>query len=247
MQKSLLYFGIIFFLLLNSCQKANICDCIKRNGELDSVEIEFSRIKFVEINKMFNVYLINDTVNKAIIKTWSNLLELIDLQVKDSTLYLHDNNICNFGRSYDNKISVYLHLTNLETLDIKGPSSIFSLDTLNFDKLLIRISYTIADVNISINSNHLWFEYWSATGNAIFQGNTNYFEVLSDGTGYIDALNLKSKVVKLRQITTGDTKLNVIDALYVSFFDIGDVYYIGNPKIVEIQENKSNKQLIHIE
>lgn len=230
-----------------ACQEPDICDCLKRSGKPDSVTYFFDDVRLLKINNKFNVFLIQDTVNKAVVSSGANLLELVEIQYSDSVLSITDNNICNFARDYDVEITVNLHIKNLNQIDVCGPSQLFSNDTLFFDKILIRVLYTISKIDLIMNTNHLWFELWLSSGDITLSGKTQIFELLSHGYAYIRAFDFEADVLKFRQVTTGYTEINAVNELYVSFFDVGDVYYVGNPEIIKIEENTSNKQLIHVE
>jgi hypothetical protein len=238
---------IVTFLVSESCKKANFCDCIKRSGEIDTVQIYFEKIYSLEVYKMFNIYIIQDTINKAVIETNKNLLDLIEITKDDSLLIVTDNNICNFTRSYENEINVYLHLTNLREIFLWGPSKINSIDTLTFKHLLIRVYDDIGDVNLTIVNDHVWLEYWFATGNATLHGSTTFFEILTHGYAYIHAYDFRSRYVSINQNCTGDTEVYPLDEIKVKINDIGNIYYKGNPYLINILENNSSGELIHVE
>jgi hypothetical protein len=230
-----------------NCSKPDICDCFKRAGEIDSIEFEIEKINYLNIYNKFNVYIKHDSINKVILKTNKNLIDLIDISVKDSSLNIIDNNICNFSRSYDLEIDVFLHLSNLNCLYVHGPSNVYSIDTLKYDNVLFRVYKDIGNLDITIVNTYTWLEYWFASGNAKFRGGSVYLDILSHGYAYIDCFDFKSQYIKLNQNTTGDTKIFPITGLTVWFRDIGDVYYKGNPEFIEIKENLHQKELIHVE
>lgn len=237
----------IFLLFIVSCEKANFCDCVKRTGNTDTLEIEFEQIDTVQIYKMFNVFLVQDTINKAVVIGGENLLNLVEVNQSDNFLTINDNNICNFTRSYENKLDIYLHLSNLEGIILYGPSKIFSVDTLYFEKLLVRVFDEIGDVDITIENQHFWLEYWFATGNANIKGSTDFFEILSHGYAYIHAFDFESKIVHVNQNSTGNAEVFPTEYIDVKINDTGNIYYKGNPSEVKILEDNSSGELIHLE
>lgn len=239
-------FPFVLTIFFQFCGKFDFCDCLN-NSEIDSIKIELQDIDSMEIYHKFNVYLLHDTVNEAIIRANRNLIEQIEITEKNKFLKIEDKNDCNFLRNPDINIDIYLHLKNLEKIFLYGPSTIISEDTLRFEKLLIRIYDDIGDVDIILKNNRLWLEYWYSTGTARIQGSTNFFEILNHGYAHIHAFDFESKYVSVNHNSTGNVEIYPLESIDARLQDIGNIFYTGSPKIINILEKKSTGELIHVD
>jgi len=241
------YFIALFIListLFYSCQKFEN-DCFKRAGELDSFETNLDDFYRIEIYNKLNVYVKQDTVNKVKVVGNKNLITSVSTNILDSILTLEEDNKCNFTRSYDNEINITVHTTNLKEIFSFGPVNIYSIDTLAFDRLLVRIYGRVARTELDVKCNHFFMEHWQSTGEAFIGGKTKFFHILNHGNTYIHAFDLDSKYVQIEHRSTGDIELSASDKIAVDFFDIGNVYYKGEPEI-KATNNNSIGQIIKV-
>jgi len=60
----------------------------------------------------------------------------------------------------------------------------------------------------------------------------------------VDLVSAKSDIY---QKTTGDIYVNVTEHLRVWIWGPGNVYYSGNPQLVEVMENRSSGKIIRVD
>jgi len=231
----------IFSLLILIACKKDVCDCFESQGKVEQYQISLSYISRIEIFNQFDIYIQQDTVNKAIIECGKNMYELLKLDITDSLLTLKNGNICDFLRKSDVVPKIYLHLTNLDDIFVWGPSKIHSVDTLKFSHLLVRVYGDIGLIDLKLKCYFLWLEYWTATGDAYLSGETTFFTTFVNGFAHVHAFNFKSQYTNINQGSTGDYQVYVTDNLDVKLEDIGNIYYKGDPIINIIEKNSTGK------
>jgi len=235
---------VIFFciILFYSCKK-DICDCLEPKGKIEQFEISLDTLKSLSIYSQFDIYIKQDTINKAVVQCGKNLIDLISLTTKDSILTIKNGNICNFFRQTNEIPKIYFHLTNLEAIYLNGPIKVYSIDTLKYRNLLIRVYDDVAYLDLKIKNYILWLEYWTATGDAYISGETEFFDTFINGYAFIHAFDFKAKYSTVKLSLTGIYEVNITDNMNVYLNGIGNIYYKGNPTI-NIVEQKSSGKLI---
>ncbi|MBN2891165.1 MAG: DUF2807 domain-containing protein [Bacteroidales bacterium] len=222
-------FSISFILvfLLNSCEN----DCLRSAGEIDSITIELDSFSDIHVYDMFNVYVQQADNYSVKIKTNSTLLKNVIVN-NDTALVISDDNKCYFARNSENHIDIFITTPELSHLSFYSASTFYSIDTLKFHRFSFRAfgKLAFADFNV-ICEDHLFVSMWNVSGNLKVGGECKYFQVLNHGSTYIDAFELNSQFAKIEQRSSGDAKVNVSNELTAEIFDIGNVFYKGNPVI----------------
>ena len=245
-QNQFILISLIFIITgLFSCNKTN--ECFKRPGEIDSIQYEVSDFKEIDIYNKFNVYLKQDTVNKVIIKGNKNIISSITTEVSDSILTIEDNNICNFTRTYDIQRDIYIHTKDLQIVFIYGPSQIFTIDTLKFEKLIFVVFGKVSYFDITAEAKHLFIEFWNCTGDYLIHGQGKYLHILNHGNSYIWAYDFESKLCIIEQRSTGSIQVSATEQIIADIHSIGNIYYKGDLWKLTIKENTSTGQVIKVE
>ena len=247
MQKNIIQYSvvIIFLLLLFSCQKSQ--ECFQRPGEIDSIEYKLDVFNYIDIYDHFNVYIKQDTVEKIVVVGNKNIINLFSFNVKDSCLTIEDNNICNFTRTYDIKKDIYIHTKDLKEVLLYGTSKIYSIDTLKFDRILFRVYSQVSYIDITTEGTHLFLSLWNCTGDYYLHGNGTYLHLFTHGTSYIHAYDYDAKFCSIIQKSTGNIFITVSKMITAEIYEIGNIYYKGEPSEIEIIENTSTGEIIKVE
>ncbi|OFX53945.1 MAG: hypothetical protein A2046_14400 [Bacteroidetes bacterium GWA2_30_7] len=237
----LLLLFIVFFLA--SCRKENCFDCIKGVGKHTTEKRELSYFKIITINDPFQVYLIQDSINKIELEGGENLINSVSTEINDNELIINNFNKCNWARSYKNSIiTLNIHFKKLDILYINGECDVFSKDTINSD--VFRLDFGgIGSLNIKVNSKE--FYLWQ-TGNGDFtiSGKANYYLLGSLGSGNVYSNNLKSHFIDITSKSTADCYINTDNILNVTELGYGNIYYSGKPKSINIKTIVGNGKLI---
>jgi hypothetical protein len=229
--------SIILLFISFSCKKENRGDCFKSSGNIIEEVRTFSGIDTVEIEKYIDVYFIQDTVEKVIVKSGKNLLPLIKTVQIENKLYISNHNTCDWVRSYKTPYEVYVHVKSLKGINANGTGKINSKNQLIGD--YIRISNTaMSEVRLDLNYKDV-IVYVFGFGNLTLTGNAGMIDAFLGGSCNIDFKQIPCAFAYISTSSTGDTYINAFKEIGVNIRGRGNVYYTGNAQIVH--ENYTDK------
>jgi Putative auto-transporter adhesin, head GIN domain len=245
MRKSGWIIGVII-VLLSSC-KAPVCDCFDSAGKPGSQVREVPFFTQIVANDNVNVFITIGNPEKVTIEGGGNLLSNIGANVSDGILTLHNNNICNWLRSYKKSdINVYIIMPQLTTITNSGYGTVQSQGTLNVDSLVLNTNNSPGDIDLAVNSKFI-NAHMFGTADLTLSGQcqtflTNYF----GGTGFIYNSNLViSNYAYISSNTTGECYVNCSGGtLGVKILGQGNVYYSGSPSVVQYTPGGGSGNLI---
>jgi len=203
-------------------------------------------ISTIEVNSMFEVTLVQDTINKAVVTCGENLQPDINIFIKDDILHLNNTLKYSWSRSYE-KIKLELHLISIPQINVREPANITTRDTFKTNEfflidwgLFTELDVTLDVNNCAIDLSSDDFGHYTVRGKAVsatFNGK---------GSSFIYANELQVQNCTVKQISIGDIYINVSNELRVSLLSSGNVYYRGNPNKIVIDKLSSSGKLIHV-
>ena len=231
---------IVPLLLIISCNKAlfNAGDTVTRELK---IEVQFS---IIDIENIFDITLVNDTVNKVLVTCGENLQPYVSIKVKDGILYFDHSVKENWSRSYQ-KIKLEVHLTFGPRIDIHEPISLKTLGVFKADNFTLVDFWKVSEVDINLDVNFCGI-YMSSDNFGYFKvkGKAQTADIWGWGSAYVLADSLVTQNCHVIQRGMADVHVNVTGQLAVSLEFTGDVYYRGNPTEVIIEKQTSTGKLI---
>ena len=207
----------------------------------------------VELNEFGRIFLgphlkyvfIQDTVNRLEVVGGKNIINFVEASYDGDLLSINNINKCNFLRSYDKKMTVYIHFKNIYNITFEGTEEVNCKSTLNLNDVVLTIRDGAGEFNLSLNANSLQTIVTHGWGNFNLDGNVNFLklEVKSNGFGNANALNVNdslhviSKSVETVKVNADNCFLRAENAA------AGDIWYIGNPTQI-IHHNNGDGSLI---
>ena len=223
----LLLFPIVFF---SSCGKENRWDCLKRTGDIISETREMGIFYGVRSMDNVNVILVQDTAYYVRVEAGESLIDGIETTIANGFLVVANNNKCNWARSYDHDVNVYVGFTDIDSLDHQGYGTVTSQGTVVTDQLDITIINN-GDVDLDINILFCSANMHQA-GDLILAGEADWVEIWSSGVQWIRCSNLSVNYFRVVTKTTGNALIHATDSIDVEIAGPGSVYYSGNPLVV---------------
>jgi len=233
----------IMIVLLNSC-KAPVCDCFDSAGKPGSQVREVPFFTQIVANDNVNVYISTGNPEKVTIKGGGNLITNIGANVSGGVLTLHNNNICNWLRSYKKSgIDVYVTMPQLTSITNSGYGTVYSQGTITFDSLELYTTNSPGDINLTVNSKYINAHMFGTADLTLSGQCQNFFTNYFGGTGFVYNSNLVvSNYAYVSSNTTGDCYVNCSGGtLAVKIFGQGNVYYSGSPLVQYIPEGGSGQ------
>jgi hypothetical protein len=221
------YTSLLVLVLFCSCEKS-----LFNAGKTISKEFPVAQeINVMEVQNMFEITLIQDTINKVIVTCGENLMPDIHISVSENVLYLDHSVSCNWSRKYE-KIKVDLHFKTIPRINLREPASINTKDTITTENFVVTIWGRFAEINASINANFCGiYMTLDDFGKYVIKGKCNNADILQCGSGFVDCRDLSTINCNICQKSIADTYVNVKEKLGVNIIGQGNIYYSGNPEI----------------
>lgn len=219
-------FWIVLLLpLFSGCKKENMGDCVKSTGSVTTEIRSFEDFTGIEVEDNVNVFITFGDYNEAIIEAGSNLLPLIKTEVNMGVLSIRNDNKCNWVRSLDVPVNVYLQCVDIASITSRGFGLVETLDEINRDVFTAEHWLASGKIKLRLNTQETYLKSHTGVGDFECSGNTGYLYLYSSSHGIFRTENLQATTCYAWNLGSGDFHVNVSDSLYARIESIGDVYY----------------------
>lgn len=223
----------VIILLLSSCQKGHELDCLKSTGEMTSEDRTLD--SFSEIHVYDNIHLIltSGKGNTITVEAGKNTLHGITSEIREGKLHIKNNNTCNWVRSYSRDIKVYADIQTPEVLTNHGYGSVTCEKRLDKDQLIVH-QYGQGDIHLDLNISHIWMDL-DRLGDIYLKGNIHQVSGWIYNIGNIYAQEADCHTFYLVHQGLGNSYVRAQNALGVIIENKGNVFYKGDPEIVDLK------------
>lgn len=233
MMRTLLF--TLLGLALIACKKSEDRRCAKTAGEDTELVHLVDSFNKLDIGPNMKVVLVQDTVEKVIVRGGKNLVSFIELDVTDQMLTIVNDNKCNFLRSYKHIIEVEIHVVSLINVLFKGTKELTCANQLNSPYLTFVIEEGAGTCNLNVDCYSLYLGSGYGWGNYEVIGETNYLKVDLRDNGFGDLYGLQ--IIDSATVISSSSenmKINLDGtAARVETSSYGDIWYIGTPTFLE--------------
>jgi hypothetical protein len=240
------FITVVFAILIfYSCEKKS-SDCFTGEGKNDTQEILLEDFDAIQVSDIFNIILIQDTIHKIVMEGGEYLLPHVKTTVRDDTLLIENSLRCNWLRDYD-KLTLSVYFKELVHFVTRAPVNVIANDTIRCDTLQYFAIGEIGESDLILNCSYFRFDdSYSTLGMFKFRGKAGKSRFYVNYGSSVDAGELVSERADIYLKTTGDVHINVTEHLRVWIWGPGNIYYSGNPALVEIMEVRSSGKLIKV-
>jgi hypothetical protein len=244
----LLVTAFLSLLLVSSgCEKTPVLDCFMSTGEIIKEERQVGQFSAVVLKDNVNLVLIQSNSNRLVVEGGKNLMRNIVTEVEnDSVLTISNDNRCNWVRSYDKPITVFLEFRQLESLEYRSVGDVVNEDTLILDSLSLDVREGAGKINLKINTPLIYCSLHYGTADIVLEGNAELGYIFGDGFGRIDNRDFLVSQAFVTNRSSNDMYLSVETRLGATIENIGNIYYRGNPPDVGLNQIGTG-QLIKID
>lgn len=230
-----LFFSILLCtvcLVFYSCKKSENRTCFKFAGKDTEKEISLTEFDKMKLFQKIEYVLIQDSLNKVVLKGGENLLNLIKVEIADGCLTMENNNKCAFLRSYDRKVKAEIHFTQLSDLEYQGTDNLTNEGTLNLSWFLFKILSGSSTVKLNMNADVV-YAYTAGYSDFTFTGKANYSNLVINSNSYCDTYGFEVKdSITVINNSVGLVKINADQInLKAEIKKSGSVWYKGFPVI----------------
>lgn len=238
--KFLKYISVIF-ILFSSCKKENRCDCIKRTGKIITEIREVPPFDRLFVEQDVNVYIIQDPNTEVKVEAGENIAPLVETIVEDGILIIRNKNRCNWARSYDKPLNVYIKTPGIKYIHSNGSGEIKSLNTITLDTFDVQIESS-GNIELTVNSLQV-ISHIYGLGDLTLRGTTYEHACSIGGTSFLYASELNTNYTWIQTYTLGQCYVKTSGLLIYRIDDKGDVFCSGNPATVQLTSHEGEGQL----
>ncbi len=225
----------LFLILISSCNKPELRSCWKFAGEETQKELNLIPFNQLKLTERLQFTLVQDTVEKVILKGGENLLNYVKLENVDGTLIVSNVNKCNFLRSYKKKIMVEIHFKQLINIEYEGTEDLTNVGTLQFDWLTFLIRDGSGSVKLNFNAQSLNAQISHGYGDFTFTGQVKQANFSIRSNGFCDTYGLQvMDSITVISNTQGMVMVNADGAKLKAQIDTdgSSIYYKGTPSSI---------------
>jgi hypothetical protein len=214
--------------------------------EQQIIEKPLGEFDSLELNSVFDVYLIQGTENSIKIEGAKKILENIDYTITNNTLTIINNYKGNWIHPKNNKIKLTITVNQISKISANETCNIKTVNTLISDEIGLILTSKLNEATLDIQCNT--FYYWNnfpCGGRIKLSGTTNELKLWNVALMAIDAYELIANNVLIDNASKGDCKVNASQSLTYSIKGEGNIYVKGNPAtIVKVEESSTGKLIV---
>ena len=215
---------ILIALFISSCEPAPWT-----NGKPVTETRYFDEnITAIHVYHDIDVILVEDDEFRIEVTTGENLMEKITSTVENGVLYLKNENIRYWIRSYDYPLEVKIYHNSITTINYESWGDLtsegyISQDTLNH--FLLDVRHGSGHIDIKLNCKTLQVNTHDGTAKVTVSGSSDYTDIYHNARNNIYAKDLVSKNAKARAYYEGSIYVNCTNRLEALIDDYGSIYY----------------------
>lgn len=215
--------------LLVQCRKGSITNCALSSGKIGMEYRNMENYSNVLLKDNINLILNSSNNNEIRIEAGENLLIGIETSVNErGYLVLENKNSCDWARSYDTPVNIYINNTNIDTIEYRSIGNISNIDTLVTDTLWVRVMEGAGEINLTADVDRFFCEIHYGTADIIVDGYCNLASVYSASFGLIDLRNLNTDIVYVTNRSSNNIYVHGNVTIGAKITSIGDIYYQGD-------------------
>ncbi len=219
-------------ILLNSCDKEHALDWTKSTGKITSEYRTVGAFTNIDINDNVDIVLHTDTTFYVRVTAGQNIMNGIITETTSNTLIIRNDNRYNWVRSFQNRFVVEIGMSQPEKISYYGSGSVVSTDTIRFDGFTFDCWNGSGSITLPLHTNSSNVNIHIGRCDIHLSGVSNNSYLYNNDTGILDARHLETTNTYLRSSSTGDCTVNVSNELDVELQHTGNVYYFGNPVLI---------------
>lgn len=140
-----------FYLIFVSCEKQESRSCWKNRGEEVSKLVSIDAFHKMRLGRGIKFVLIQDSLNFVKIQTGRNLIDFINVEIRDHELSIENLNRCDFLRYGRNEVVAEIHFESVRNIYFEGSEPLTSQDTIRLDYLGLIVNESSSEINLMLS------------------------------------------------------------------------------------------------
>lgn len=213
-----------------ACSKAG--KCFSNSGSVIQEARQVSPFDSIDLGDNVNLILTQDSVDRITVEAGSNIISGITTETVNRQLLIRNLNTCNWMRSYEKPLNVYVSFRRFWKLSYNGAGNVSCTNTMNMDSVKLEVFGGCGTIDLTLSSNKGWFVMNMGTADFQLHGRCDIASFYLNDMGLIQAKDIKTKYCSVNNSGTNNCYVNVSTVLYAVIQNIGSVYYTGDPASV---------------
>jgi hypothetical protein len=223
---------ILAILVLSAgCDKSGT-NCFSSTGSVIRQERTLPQFDSITMNDNVNVILTYDSISGVAVEAGKNIIDGISTEVVDRNLIISNNNLCNWARSYEKPINIYISVNYLWKVYYNSSGDLRSTNSLPFDSLKVEVWGGCGTIDLNLDVFTGYFIENLGTADFVLSGDCGICYIYSGEYGPFHCEELNMAYCFVTTIGSNDCWVNASRTLGATIGGIGNVYYTGNPDSV---------------
>lgn len=232
------YIIVSFFCMLQSCSVVE--ECVGSTGSMIEHEIEVTPFDKIFIHEGVSAVITQGEDYKVVVKTGSNLMTEISVEVQNNTLIVKDKTECNWTRPYGQTL-VYITAPQLEEINSKTSLAIKSGGILRYPLLrLFSMDLTngagTGDFIMELDNEHTVVETNNISSFYITGKSKEMYLNFYYGDGKFKGENFICDTINVFHRGTNDIELYPKDKIEGTIYSTGNILLKNIPAIINVNE-----------
>jgi hypothetical protein len=232
--KNILFLAIAIVLLTTSSCCAGFAKGIRPSKNYITRDFKIGHFDKLDLTTVADVYYTQSTDGSVSLQIYGsdNLVELVNVEVKDSTLIL------SMKKKNIKKVDLKINISSpdLQRIKSRGVGNLHIKDKMETTDLTIR-NEGVGNIKINdISCRELDLNV-EGVGNVNIQGKAEKVSLVSQGVGNIDAANLESKSVTATSSGVGNISCYATQSINAEVSGVGNISYKGNPTDKQLKKS----------
>ncbi|NOR86843.1 MAG: hypothetical protein GQ527_04480 [Bacteroidales bacterium] len=223
---------VLLGLIFSSCKKTDPLDCLTSTGSDITEQRAVSSFNKIILNDNVNLVITQDSSFSIQVRAGENIIDKVTTNIENQELSIHNHNTCNWVRSFDREIIVYVGVNHLHHIEYRGSGDISSTNVIKGDSLMLEVREGAGkvDLNIDMERNYIYFHI--GTADIFYSGYAHISYVSGSSFGPVDARNMETVFTFISNSGSNNCYVRASSRLEATISSIGNIYYFGNPYAV---------------
>lgn len=223
--------GIALVLLassLSSCMNLMFNqEKVHGNGHISNSIVNTDDYDKISVSGSMKVTLIEGSEGDISIETDENIIDLIEVYVKNDKLHIGIQD--GYSIDTDHGVKLTVPVESVDQVSLSGSGDVIAKTELKSKSMEVELAGS-GDIKLWVDARTIEADI-AGSGDIHLKGACKDLEVSIAGSGDFHGLQLMSEDVYVSIAGSGDAKVNCSDKLDVDVAGSGDVKYVGMPEI----------------
>ena len=214
-------------------------------SDVEHCVVSSEYFKHIVVANSFDIVLKQQDYYSVTVQAPVELQEGVRVSIVNDTLTISDNNRYQWSPSYKMPVVIF-GFPNLPSMHIKAPANVQVDSVLKQHSFrLLTTSHTgNINLNVDVMTLSVGTGYTYDSGVFTISGRTGNASFWMRNSSTLNAIDLNSESLRVINNSRGDSYVRTNGKLRVTINSYGNVYYLGNPSEIVVEEQSSTGELI---